>query len=254
MKRPMLALASLAVATAACLAVMYALREEPPAPGTEPVASASVGEAPSPPAPPVTAAPPPVPDPAADAPAPAPPPDSEADLAERVRQAEAQEQALRDLLLGVAKDDSLPLEARLDRYREAIERAREAHPDAPIFRFHSMLTELFLRMEPVQRELAALSPEARANALAHIRRELGYDEAGIARMAELDARREARWQTGLAYMEERRRLTTTFEGEALETELRALRNEYFGPEAPTIEAEEQQGFFRFERPRIYGRN
>lgn len=40
MKRPMLALASRAVATAACLAVMYALREEPPAPGTEPVASA----------------------------------------------------------------------------------------------------------------------------------------------------------------------------------------------------------------------
>jgi hypothetical protein len=117
-----------------------------------------------------------------------------------------------------------------------------------------MLAELFLRMEPVQRELAAQSPAARANTLAHIRRELGFDEAAIARMAAIDERREARWQDGLAYMQERARVAAAFEGAAREAELRALREEWFGPEAATIEAEERDGFFRFERPRVYGRN
>lgn len=55
-------------------------------------------------------------------------------------------------------------------------------------------------------------------------------------------------------MQERTRLTSTFEGDALEAELRALREEYFAHEAPTIEAEERDGFFRFEGPRVYGRN
>ena len=37
-------------------------------------------------------------------------------------------------------------------------------------------------------------------------------------------------------------------------ELRHLRARYFADEAPTIEREEGGGFFRFERPRVYGRN
>jgi hypothetical protein len=73
-------------------------------------------------------------------------------------------------------------------------------------------------------------------------------------MEQVDERREARWQNGLAYLQERARLEASFEGEALEGELRALREEYFAHEAPTIEAEERDGFFRFERPRVYGRN
>jgi hypothetical protein len=73
-------------------------------------------------------------------------------------------------------------------------------------------------------------------------------------MRELDARREARWQNGLAYMEERARVEASFEGAAREDELRALRERYFAEQAPTIEAEERDDFFRFERPRIYGRN
>ena len=73
-------------------------------------------------------------------------------------------------------------------------------------------------------------------------------------MAGVDERHEARWQNGRAYMQERARLAATFEGDALAAELHALREEYFGAEAPTIEAEERGDFFRFERPRIYGRN
>jgi hypothetical protein len=43
----------------------------------------------------------------------------------------------------------------------------------------------------------------------------------------------------------------SFAGEALEAELRALHETYFTHEAVTIERE---GFLRFERPGIYGRN
>jgi len=73
-------------------------------------------------------------------------------------------------------------------------------------------------------------------------------------MEQIDERRDARWQNGLAYMDERARVSATFEGNALDDELHALRERYLAGEAPTIEAEERGGFFRFARPRIYGRN
>jgi hypothetical protein len=241
-KRAALGIASLGVATAACLAVVYALRE-PPARDAVP-APAAVGPA--------------IEEPRVEEPggAPAPPAaPSEAEfLGEVVQASEAQEQALRDALLRIEGAEDLALAARLERWQEALRAARAAAPGAPIFEFPTMLAELFLRMDAVQSELAALSPSARAGELANIRRELGFDDDAIARMAALDERREGRWQNGLAYMQERERLMSTFEGGALETELRALREERFAHEARTIEAEEREGFYRFERPRIYGRN
>jgi hypothetical protein len=236
MRRGTLSLAAVAVATAACLLVQRALREAPPP--EPPVAAAPARPAPG----------------SEEAPAPRSAPDGESLLAERARAAAAEEQALRDAILGVANAEDLPLDARLDRYRQAVDAARAEAPDAPIFAQPSVLAEAFLRMEGVQRTLAALSPADRSRELAHIRRELGYDDEEIARMEDVDARREARWQNGRAYMQERARLAASFEGDALAEELHALREEYFGAEAPTIEAEERGGFLRFERPRIYGRN
>lgn len=244
MHRTKLGVAALAVATLACLIVMHLLREPRSAlPATDPVMIEPARDE-------RVAAPL---DPGAPPPAEGAPGD-EARLASAARAAEAQEQALRSAILEIGEDASLPLDARLERYRQAMESAREQMPDAPIFEYRSMVAEVFLRMDGVQRELAALAPAARSRTLAHIRRELGFDDEQIARMEAIDARREARWQNGLAYMQERARVAATFEGDALEAELRALRDEYFADEAPTIEAEERDGFFRFERPRIYGRN
>jgi hypothetical protein len=235
MQRGILGLASAAVAAASCLVVLQLLRDPPPAapaPAREPARVASVA-----------AAPPPRPT-AGDG----------ARLAEAARAAEAEEQALRDAMLRIGEDEGLPLDARLERYRQGVAAARPEGPSAFAFDEPSVLTEAFLRNESVQRELAALHPSARSRELAHIRRELGYGEDEIARAEALDERREARWQNGLAYMEERAHLGATFEGAALDAELRALREEYFAHEAPTIEAEEKSGFYRFERPRVYGRN
>ena len=242
MRRVALVLASLGVAAAACLAVVYARREPParvavPAPAAVAPASAEPRVAQQRGAPALPAA-----------------PGEQELLAEAVGAAEEQEQALRDAILRIDAAEDLPLAGRLERWQEALRAARAGAPDAPIFQFPTMLAELFLRMDAVQRELAALSPAARAGELARIRRELGFADDEIERMAKVDERREARWQNGLAYMQERARLEATFDGDALEAELRALREEHFAHEAPTIEREERDGFYRFERPRIYGRN
>jgi hypothetical protein len=182
------------------------------------------------------------------------PPDLAALTAEIARRAEAREEALRAAVLRIGEDETLSLDARLERYREALEAHRAEAPETALLASPSMQAEIFLRMEGVQRELAALSPSARSGELAHIRRELGFDDGQIARMEEVDDRRQARWDNGLAYMQERARAVATFEGDALDAELHSLREEYFAHEAETIAAEERDGFFRFERPRIYGRN
>jgi hypothetical protein len=241
MRRIALGIASAAAATAACLATLVALRDTPVAeaaavPRVEvPARQADVAAAPA-----LVQEPPAA--------------TSARTLEAAARDAEAQEQALRDAILQIGEDDSVSLDARLARYQEAVEAARGGAPRSAVFENPSMLTEAFLRMEGVQRELAAQSPAARAEELARIRRELGFDEEQIARMHQIDERREARWQNGLAYMEERARVAATFDGDALDEELAHLRERHFEEEAPTIEREEQQGFFRFERPRVFGRN
>ena len=74
-------------------------------------------------------------------------------------------------------------------------------------------------------------------------------------MEAIDERREARWQNGLAYMQERARLASTFEGDALESRAaRAARGATSPTRPPRSRREERDGFFRFERPRVYGRN
>jgi hypothetical protein len=237
MRRAVLWLSSIGVATAACLAVLSLLRGPP---GAAPASEAAPVVEPAPEEP-VAAAPPPA------------APSGARRLEDAARAAEAEEQALRDAILGVAADETLALGARLERYRAAVAAAQERAPSAPLDH-PGMLTEAFLRSDAVQRDLAAMSPAERARELAHVRRTLGFAEDEIARMEEIDAWRESRWRNGLAYMAERARVTSTFEGDALVEELHALRSEYFGHEAPTIEAEERSGFYRFERPRVYGRN
>lgn len=74
-------------------------------------------------------------------------------------------------------------------------------------------------------------------------------------MEKLDAKRNERWKTGLEYMAEREKVVVEYEGEQQKEKLTALREKYYKHEAKTIELEEEKdGFFRFNRPRYYGRN
>ena len=75
-------------------------------------------------------------------------------------------------------------------------------------------------------------------------------------LAEQDLVREARWQNGYAYMEARGILEAHYGPNAVpEIELDTLREEFFQHEASTIKKEETDiGFYRYNRPRVYGRN
>lgn len=73
-------------------------------------------------------------------------------------------------------------------------------------------------------------------------------------MEKRDAERNRRWDIGLNYMEARKSVVSEFEGPEQEEKLKVLREEFFKDEAKTIELEEADDFFRYERPRYYGRN
>ena len=109
-------------------------------------------------------------------------------------------------------------------------------------------------MNSVQSQLAGLPPEARQQAINSLRQQLGYSKHAIEQLAEQDQAREQKWQNGRAYTTERDALRQRLSGEALDAALSSLREEHFGMAAPTIAREEEEGFYRFERPRQYGVN
>jgi hypothetical protein len=170
-------------------------------------------------------------------------------------QSAAEFEAQRSKFLAPLELADEPLEMRLDLFLEEI---RDAHPslgDRGIVALRGTWCDVFFRSKLVQEELAAMPPEARQDALAHVRREMGYLEDEIARLEQEDARREADWQVGYQYMEERERLVNSYEGWELEEELDRLRCELFNPSrARLLAGEERRGFFRYERPRVYGSN
>ncbi|MBN3492684.1 hypothetical protein [Vibrio neptunius] len=118
----------------------------------------------------------------------------------------------------------------------------------------AMMASTFFSLDSVQRDLSNMSSYQRAEQLASIRRDLGYSESQIEKAAKQDRDNELRWQIGYQYMGERQALLASLSGEELDSQLAQLRIDYFGEQASTLEKEEQQGFYRFERPRVYGRN
>lgn len=109
-------------------------------------------------------------------------------------------------------------------------------------------------LDSVQSHLHQLPPDQRQQTITDLRRQFGYPEAALERMAKQDQLREEKWQNGNAYMEKRQDLSRRLAGEELESELNRLREAHFGIAAPTIAREEEEGFYRFERPRRYGLN
>ncbi len=121
----------------------------------------------------------------------------------------------------------------------------------------SLLSQTFFGMESVQQELGALEQVPRQQAINDIRRSLGLSEEQVESLATLDRQNNKRWENGYAYMRARNQLTDGAEsdGENLASSLHALRVEYFGEQAETIKREEEDlGLYRYERPRVFGRN
>ena len=118
----------------------------------------------------------------------------------------------------------------------------------------SLLSQVFFGLDSVQEELAAMDDEQRQSKMAEMRKTFGFDDAAVEEMAALDQKLDARWDNGLAYMTERASLKTDDPIER-EQQIDALRQKYFAEESTTIKREEEDlGLFRYDRPRVFGRN
>ncbi|KZY56466.1 MULTISPECIES: hypothetical protein [unclassified Oleiphilus] len=117
-----------------------------------------------------------------------------------------------------------------------------------------VISRAFFNLSSVQKGLSEMPAEERQIEIDNIRRQLGYSEEQIETLAAKDQEREARWQTGYAYMAERAELVASLDAEQLDESLAELRQKYFEHEAVTIQREEEMDFWRFNRPRKFGNN
>ncbi len=147
------------------------------------------------------------------------------------------------------------MDERLFLLKSAFAESFDATVEGEVFNAKGVMAQVFFGFDSVQRDLKALPGEARQQRINTLRRDMGFTENQIAQLAERDQQLEARWQNGYEYMDARQNAEAELSGAALETELDRLRQHYFKDEAHTIEREEEDlGFFRYTRPRVYGRN
>lgn len=150
----------------------------------------------------------------------------------------------------------IPMSERIERLENSIQQADNLFTNSleKTTGIHkNTIASVLFGLTSVQTELQQLDPEHRQLEIDSVRRELGYDEDSIAKMSKLDEDREQRWSNGYAYMESREQLLA-INDQLSPDQLDQLRSEFFGRSAETIAREEAQGFYRFQRPRYYGRN
>ncbi|MBN2297633.1 MAG: hypothetical protein JXM72_03515 [Deltaproteobacteria bacterium] len=173
---------------------------------------------------------------------------------EEVLAYEERKQDMKDTIRMLDSSDETTIDEKLAIYKSTLSQAYADSPEAYILENTGMLAKVFFSIDSVQEELAELDPDQRKLEIARIRKEMGYTSKQIDELSAMDDYRSRRWETGLNYMEERGTVEANYTGAQLDDQLRLLREKYFKHEAKTIELEEKDGFFRFERKRYYGRN
>ena len=167
---------------------------------------------------------------------------------------EARKAKIQETLAVLNNSDDTTMDDKLDLYQDVLHEAYEGSPENYILDQKELLSKVFFSIDSVQDELNQMSPEQRRQEITRIRRNMGLTEDQVESMAKRDADRELRWEAGLQYMKDRDAAVQEYQGPELEERLKELRRQYFDDEAGTIELEEKDGFFRFKRPHIYGRN
>ncbi len=174
--------------------------------------------------------------------------------AERIWASERKNQALADTLSALEANEDADLKRKLATYKQRLQEIHGEQTEAFLERHRQETLNRFLDLSSVQSELTAMTPQERSQSLRAIRQEMGLDDEALKRWDELDHTRDMRWEAGARYMAERQALAGQLSGAELEAKLQELRARYFGAEADIIAHEEATGFFRFERPRQWGRN
>ncbi len=160
-----------------------------------------------------------------------------------------------DTLDFINESPDMSMNERLKLYKDTLEETYKGTPEQYFLDQKPILAKIFFSIDSVQDNLKQMSPEQRQMTINSIRKDMGFTEKMIQDMEEIDADNNRRWDVGLTYMEERRRVVEQYQGEQQKEKIQELREKYFGEEAPSIQAEEENDdFFRFERPRYYGRN
>lgn len=167
---------------------------------------------------------------------------------------EARKTKVQDTLAVLNDSNDTTMDDKLDLYQDVLHETYEDSPEKYILDQRELLSKVFFSIDSVQDELKQMSPDHRRQEINRIRRKMGLTDEQIEAMAKRDADRELRWEIGLQYMKDRDAAVQEYQGPVLEEKLKELREQYFDDEAGTIELEEKDGFFRFKRPHIYGRN
>lgn len=167
---------------------------------------------------------------------------------------ETRTEAIGDVLDIMRDSYDTTLNEKLNLYTQAISRISENSGASLMEDKKSSLTRAFLSLDSVQAELSDMDQPKRNERLRDIRKAMGYSEPELDTLAERDAVNENKWQNGYAYMSERSKLLNEPDDGTKSEKLLALQERFFKNAASTIQAEESSGFFRFNRPRVYGRN
>ncbi|WP_257462012.1 hypothetical protein [Archangium lipolyticum] len=176
------------------------------------------------------------------------------EVAEKIWAAELRNQAVADALTTIDALPNATVQDRMAKYKESLAKAYGEGTQAYMQAHQQELMNHFLDLGSVQKDLGAMPPDQRARSLRSIREEMGLDEEALKRWDALDQQRDARWEVGSQYMSERELLAQQHSGPELESRLQELRARYFSTDAETIAQEEESGFFRYTRPRQWGRN
>jgi len=167
---------------------------------------------------------------------------------------ETRTEAIGDVLDIMRDSYDTTLDEKLNLYTQAISRISENPGSSLLEDKKSSLTRAFLSLDSVQAELSDMDQQKRNERLRDIRKAMGYSEPELETLAAKDAVNEKKWQNGYAYMSERSRLLNEPDDGTKTEKLLTLQERFFKNAASTIQAEESSGFFRFNRPRVYGRN
>lgn len=169
--------------------------------------------------------------------------------------AEARKVKMQNALADLNNSGDMTLNEKLNKYQNALRDTYRDTPEGFYLDQKEMLSRIFFSIDSVQDELKQMSPDERQQEINNIRSQMGIDPQQVEQLAQQDAEREQKWNVGLAYMQERNSVVENFSGSEREEKLKELREKYFNSEANTIEREENNdNFFRFQRPHIYGRN
>jgi hypothetical protein len=167
---------------------------------------------------------------------------------------EARRAKVQDVLAVLNKSDDTTMDEKVEVYQGALREAYEGTPEKFILDQDHLLAKVFFSIDSVQDELKQMSSQERQQEINRVRKKMGFSDKQVESMARRDADNELRWEAGLQYMKDREAVVQQYNGPQQEEKLRELREKYFDDEAKTIELEEKDDFYRFNRPHIYGRN